>query len=85
MKRKISATPILFAIAILLVSSCRKDNSSSDESISAEDSGNVTSALNSSTDDAANAVGGITSLSGKTDGALPFVDIRLTLHKNQVE
>lgn len=70
MKRKISATPILFAIAILLVSSCRKDNSSSDESISAEDSGNVTSALNSSTDDAANAVGGITSLSGKTDGAL---------------
>jgi hypothetical protein len=70
MKRKISAMPILFAIAILLVSSCRKDNSSSDESISAEDSGNVTSALNSSTDDAANAVGGINSLSGKTDGAL---------------
>jgi len=70
MKRKISAMPILFAIAIVLVSSCRKDNSSSDESISAEDSGNVTSALNSSTDDAANAVGGINSLSGKTDGAL---------------
>jgi hypothetical protein len=70
MKRKISAMPILFAIAILLVSSCRKDNSSSDESISAEDSGNVTSALNSSTDDAANAVGGLNSLSGKTDGAL---------------
>ena len=70
MNRKSLAFPICIAIAMLLFSSCKKEASTADESSSAEDHGNVTSALNTTTDDAANAVGGITSLSGKTDGAL---------------
>ena len=70
MKTKIKHLPfLLMVIAVLAISSCKKENTT-DDSASAEDQSSVSSSLNASTDDAANAVGGIQTLSGKTDGLI---------------
>lgn len=70
MKNQILRLPLLMvAFAVLTLSSCRKENSN-DDSLSGEDQSSVSSSLNSSTDDAANAVGGIQALSGKTEGLI---------------
>jgi hypothetical protein len=71
MKKTILYLPFLLAtIALMMLSSCRKDDSG-DDSLSAEDNGTVSSAMNSVADDAVNAASA-TSLSGKTDGAGPW-------------
>src|ERR1043165_5602202 len=72
MKKQLSKLPfLLIVLAVLALTSCRKQDNI-DDSISAEDESSVSSSLNSTTDDAANAVGEIQALSGKTDGLMGF-------------
>jgi len=62
-------------IATLLLSSCKKnDTSPSDSVYSSTDHNSVTQHLNASMDDAANAAGGVGSMSGKTDGAWKLLE-----------
>jgi hypothetical protein len=70
MKKSLSTLSLMLATAMLLIfSSCKKqDTSTADDSISAEDNSAVTTGLNSTTDDAADAISGMQSLSGKTEG-----------------
>ncbi len=58
---------MIIATAVMMLTACRKE-SDADDSVSAEDNSSVNSGLNATTDDAANAVGEIQALSGKTDG-----------------
>jgi hypothetical protein len=68
MKKKFLKLSIMMtATFMLMLSACKKEDTT-DNSISAEDNSSVSSGLNSTTDDAANAVGGIQALSGKTEG-----------------
>ncbi len=59
---------LLTAFAMLTLSSCKKDDNSTDDSVSAQDHGNISGAMNSVSDDATSALGQVQSLSGKTDG-----------------
>ncbi len=70
MKKKLFQLSLLLAaFAVLTLGSCKKTDDA-DDSISAEDASNVSSTLNSATDDATNAASGIQSFSGKTEGAM---------------
>ncbi len=59
---------MLVAALLITFSSCKKEATSLDDSNSAEDADNVSTTLNSTTDDAANAMGASHALSGKTEG-----------------
>ncbi len=69
MKKVCSLYPVLlFALVMMSLASCHK-TTDNDDNQSAEDMGGVSVALNGAVDDAANAVGGLQTLSGKTEGA----------------
>lgn len=60
---------LLTAFAMLTLSSCKKEDTT-DDSVSAQDHGNISAAMNSVSDDATSAVGQVQSLSGKTEGVV---------------
>jgi hypothetical protein len=69
MKKKIVSLSLMsVALLLLMFTSCKKVTDDVDDSVSAEDNSSVSEGMNSATDDVANVVGGIPSLSGKTDG-----------------
>ncbi|MBL0308722.1 MAG: hypothetical protein IPP77_03280 [Bacteroidetes bacterium] len=72
MKTKIQTLPLmLIASAVLFFTSCQKESSLLvDDSYSAEDNSDVSSALDYSVDDAGNVADGVEALSGKTDGMI---------------
>lgn len=83
MKKQLQTLPLLLiATAVLFFTSCQKEsNLLSDDSYSAEDNSDASSALNSSIDDAGNVADGVEALSGKTDGLISVcgADIDTTL------
>lgn len=83
MKKTIKTLPLtLIAAAVLIFTSCQKQSDLIvDDSYSAEDNSDVSSALNSSMDDAGLVADGVESLSGKTDGLIAIcgADIDTTL------
>lgn len=60
---------MLLAIAALTLNSCRKEDAT-DDSQSARDAASVSNALNATDDDAVNAAAQVSSISGKTGGAI---------------
>lgn len=68
MKKMWCLYPVLFLAFVGGLASCAK-TTDNDDNLSAEDMTGVSVALNGTVDDAANAVGGLQTLSGKTEGA----------------
>ena len=69
MKKVILAFSLSLLIAsVITLNSCKKETTTVNDSASAEDATNVSNALSATNDDATNAAGSNSSISGKTDG-----------------
>lgn len=66
---------VLIAISGLALTSCKKKTSAADDLYSAQDYNTASQHMNATMDDAANAAGGVASLSGKTDGIYALVGV----------